>query len=83
MTAGSLQLRLYRRARRAGYDVHKASQVSEIGLGEARLIEAEDAKAPPPAEAYLLTPGMARRYVGYELADTPLGIAAISGMTGE
>lgn len=83
MTAGSLQLRLYRRARRDGVDRDRAAQMTGLNLYEAKAWDEEDAKAPPPAEAYRLTPGMARRHVGDELADTPLGIAAISSLTGE
>jgi len=51
---GSRQLRLYRIARRDGASVEEACATSGIIAGEARLIEAEDAKNPPPPEAYEL-----------------------------
>lgn len=82
MSGGSLQLRLYRRFRRAGDSMHKAAEASGIGLGEAKLIDAEDARYPPPSEAYHLTRGMALRVIG-GLEDTPLGAAAINTLTGE
>ena len=52
MTGGSQQLRRYRIARRAGAAIADACAASGITAGEARLIEVEDAKSPPPAEAY-------------------------------
>ena len=52
MTGGSVQLRAYRIARRAGATVHTACVESGIPLAEARLIELEDAKNPPPPEAF-------------------------------
>ena len=62
MTGGSQQLRLYRRAR----DIEKlgteaAAERAGIGLGEARLHDAEDAKNPPTPEAYKLLSREARR----------------------
>ncbi|WP_374139456.1 hypothetical protein [Sphingomonas sp.] len=51
MTGGSQQLRVYRRERKAGSTVATACVLSGISMGEARLIEAEDAKNPPPPEA--------------------------------
>lgn len=53
-TGGSQQLRLYRRARRDGATVATACVASGISMSEARLIEVEDAKSPPPPEAYEL-----------------------------
>lgn len=54
MTGGSQQLRQYRIARRDGAAVEGAAARAGITIGEARLIEAEDAKNPPPAEAFTL-----------------------------
>ena len=54
MTGGSQQLRLYRRARRDGSTVMTACVLSGVSITEARLIEAEDARNPPPPEAYEL-----------------------------
>jgi uncharacterized protein (UPF0335 family) len=55
MTAGgSLQLRQYRIARRDGATVEDACATSGIPASEARLIEADDAKNPPPPEAFEL-----------------------------
>lgn len=51
---GSQQLRLYRRARRDGASVMTACVESGIGMGEARLIETEDAENPPSPEAFQL-----------------------------
>lgn len=57
MTGGSQQLRLYRRARRDNNTVATACVLSGISMTEARLIEAEDLRNPPPDEAYeLLSP---------------------------
>lgn len=54
MTGGSQQQRLYRRARRDGVTMTSAAVQIGISIGEARLIEAEDAKNPPPPEAFEL-----------------------------
>lgn len=51
---GSQQLRIFRRAMRAGFDVEDAAEMADIGLGEARLIAAEDLKSPPPPAAFEL-----------------------------
>lgn len=57
MTGGSRQLRAYRIARRGGATVAAACVASDISMSEARLIEADDAKNPPPPEAFIpLTP---------------------------
>lgn len=74
---GSLQLRLYRIARRDGVTTRDAAALAGIGAGEAALTDAEDAQRPPGPEAYQLTPGMARMAVG-RLAGTPLGDAAVA-----
>lgn len=52
MSGGSVQLRSYRIARRDGATIATACVLSGISLAEARLIEADDAKHPPPLEAF-------------------------------
>lgn len=52
MTGGSQQLRRYRVARRAGHATDIAALMAGIGIAEARLIDADDVKNPPPADAY-------------------------------
>lgn len=54
MTGGSQQTRLYRRARRDGATMMTACANSGIPLSEARLIDAEDRRNPPPEEAFQL-----------------------------
>jgi N6-adenosine-specific RNA methylase IME4 len=54
MTGGSQQLRRFRIAVRAGTTCEEAATIAGITLGEAKLIFAEDAKNPPPPEAYVL-----------------------------
>lgn len=54
MTGGSQQLRRFRIAVRAGTTWEEAAGIAGIALGEAKLIYAEDAKNPPPEEAYVL-----------------------------
>lgn len=54
MTGGSLNLRLYRRARRDGETLERACEISGLTLGEARLTDAEDARNPPTPEAFEL-----------------------------
>lgn len=57
MTGGSVQLRTYRIARRDGATVATACVLSGIEMAEARLIEIDDQKNPPPADAFKpLTP---------------------------
>jgi uncharacterized protein (UPF0335 family) len=51
---GSQQLRIFRRAIRDGMLVEDAAEVAGMAIGEARLTAAEDAKNPPPEEAYAL-----------------------------
>lgn len=51
---GSQQLRRFRIAVRDGAAIEDAAAAAGIELGEARLIVAEDAKSPPPPEAYEL-----------------------------
>jgi uncharacterized protein (UPF0335 family) len=51
---GSQQLRIFRRAIRDGATTADAAETAGIGMTEARLIVAEDAKNPPPEEAYVL-----------------------------
>lgn len=48
---GSEQQRTYRRLRREGSTMTTACVLAGISMGEARLLEAEDARNPPPAEA--------------------------------
>ena len=54
MSGGSLNLRKYRRARRDGETLERACEISGLTLGEARLTDAEDARNPPPPEAFEL-----------------------------
>lgn len=51
MTGGSQQQRAYRRYRFDGLETEQAASLAGISLGEARLIDQEDARNPPPAEA--------------------------------
>lgn len=51
---GSQQLRMYRIARRDGADRETACEQSGISLGEAKLIDASDAKEPPCPECFVL-----------------------------
>jgi uncharacterized protein (UPF0335 family) len=51
---GSQQLRIFRRAIRDGSTVEDAAAEAGMSLGEARLHAADDAKNPPPPEAYEL-----------------------------
>ncbi|KQX18396.1 MULTISPECIES: hypothetical protein [unclassified Sphingomonas] len=52
MIGGSVQLRSYRRARRDGLATEEAATLAGISIGEARLHDQDDAKNPPPPEAY-------------------------------
>lgn len=52
MSGGSQQLRQFRIAMRAGATVESAADLAGISMGEARLHVAEDAKNPPPADAF-------------------------------
>jgi hypothetical protein len=54
VVGGSQQQRLYRIARRDGASIEDACVASGILASEAALIEREDAKNPPPPEAYEL-----------------------------
>jgi len=56
MTGGSQQQRLYRRHRRDGTTMATACVLSGLSMGEARLLEVEDMRNPPPAEAFELLP---------------------------
>lgn len=49
---GSQQKRTYRRLRRDGVTMATACVLSGISMGEARLLEAEDLRNPPPPEAF-------------------------------
>lgn len=51
---GSQQLRIYRRAIRDGATMMTACATSGIALSEARLIDAEDRRNPPPEECFEL-----------------------------
>ena len=54
MIGGSQQQRIFRRALRDGRTLMSAAIEAGLGIGEARLIANEDAKRPPPPEAYEL-----------------------------
>lgn len=54
MTGGSQQQRQFRIALRDGADLTAAAEAAGISLAEARMLAAEDAKNPPPPEAYAL-----------------------------
>lgn len=54
MIGGSQQARILRRALRDGLDLETAASVADMTLGEARLQQAEEARNPPPPEAYEL-----------------------------
>ena len=54
MSPGSIQLRRYRIARRDDADREAAAALSGIALAEAKLIDADDAREPPPPEAFLI-----------------------------
>jgi hypothetical protein len=79
--SGSLQLRLYRIARRDGCSRDDAAQIAGIRRGEASLIDRDDSREPPQPAAYRLTPEMARHAVG-RLADLPIGAAAVTRLAG-
>ena len=69
MTGGSLNLRLYRRARRDGETLERACELSGLTLGEARLTDAEDARNPPPPEAFELIGHNSRNQT---MSDSPI-----------
>lgn len=52
MNGGSVQLRTYRIARRDGKPTEIAAQMAGIGITEAKLIDADDAKHPPGPECF-------------------------------
>lgn len=54
MTGGSQNLRRYRTARRDGETIERACELSGLTIGEARLTDADDAKFPPPPEAFVM-----------------------------
>ena len=54
MSAGSIQLRRYRIARRDGASTAEAEQLAGLLKGEGALIDKDDARNPPPPEAYEL-----------------------------
>lgn len=56
MIGGSQQARILRRALRDGLDLEAAASLADMTLGEARLQQAEEARNPPPPEAYDLLP---------------------------
>lgn len=51
---GSQQQRLYRIARREGATMATACVTSGLSVGEARLLENDDLRSPPPPEAFQL-----------------------------
>ncbi|QHL91244.1 hypothetical protein GVO57_11015 [Sphingomonas changnyeongensis] len=54
MSGGSAQLRRYRRLRRDGASQIEAAMRAGISLGEANLVDADDARCPPSPEAFEL-----------------------------
>ena len=48
MSGGSQQLRLFRRAVRAGASIEDAAEIAGMSIGEARSWAADDLKSPPP-----------------------------------
>jgi len=54
MTGGSQQLRQFRILMRDGWQIEKAAASVGMSIGEARLHVADDAKSPPPPEAFIL-----------------------------
>lgn len=50
--SGSQQLRRFRIAMRAGSSIERAAGIAGLGLIEARMHALDDAKNPPPPEAY-------------------------------
>lgn len=76
MTGGSVQLRDYRIARKAGIPTDIAAQTAGIGIAEARLIDADDAKHPPAPDCYqplILAP------VGHDSGETTVTEESTSG----
>jgi hypothetical protein len=59
MTGGSQQLRAYRRYRADGFDTKQAAAFAGISLGEAQLIDKDDARDPPPPESFEPIPALA------------------------
>ena len=58
MSGGSQQLRIFRRAIRDGVSIEEAARLGDMTMTEAKLTIAEDAKYPPPPEAYVLLRGI-------------------------
>lgn len=52
--SGSQQLRRFRIAMRDGSTIEEAADLAGLSIGEARLHAADDAKNPPPPEAFVL-----------------------------
>ncbi len=81
MSGGSLQLRLYRIARRDGLAPAEAARIAGIPRAEAILVDRDASRAPPAPAAFTLTPEMARHAVG-AFAELPLGAAAVARLSG-
>jgi hypothetical protein len=80
MSAGSMQLRIYRRARRDGLSRLAACEMSSIGLKEAAFTDADDERNPPAPDCFVLpAPWLRNRLTG--LADLPLGLSAIERLS--
>ena len=77
--SGSLNLRLYRMARRDGASTEEAAAFADVGLGEARLIDADDAKHPPEPACYEVPAGMLR---AWSVQGDPARITALCGPWG-
>jgi len=76
----SVQLTLYRRARRDGSPLTEAAEIARIKREEAALTDKDDAREPPAPDAFVLSEATARSLIG-GLAETPLGRAAVERLT--
>lgn len=78
---GSLQIRLYRIARRDMLSFADAVRLSGVLPREAEFIDRDDAREQPEEECHRIPARWAERAVG-GLAGTPLGQAAVVRLSG-